>query len=99
MNYAENSLSRTGSDTAAKASNEQTLDKPEDVSWDQLRERVREYADALKASGFKQGDVMCIIGGSTVKSLALYLAAASIAGIIASFATDAGERVLQDCIG
>lgn len=99
LNYAENLLSRTGGDIAVKAINEQTLEKPEEVSWDQLRERVREYADALKASGFKQGDVMCIIGGSTVKSLVLYLAAASIAGIIASFATDAGERVLLDRVG
>lgn len=42
---------------------------------------------------------MCVIGGSTIKSLALYLAAGSLAGIIASFATDAGERVLLDRIG
>lgn len=42
---------------------------------------------------------MCIIGGSTVKSLALYLACGSLAGIVASFATDAGERVLLDRVG
>ena len=99
LNYAENLLSRTGGDIAVKAINEQTLEEPDELSWDRLRERVRECADALKASGFKQGDVMCIIGGSTVRSLVLYLAAASVAGIVASFATDAGERMLLDRVG
>lgn len=99
LNYAENLLSRTGSDIAVKALNEQTLDSPEQVSWDDLRERVRHHADALHGSGFKKGDVMCIIGGSTIKSLCLYLACGSLAGIVASFATDAGERVLLDRVG
>ncbi len=99
LNYAENLLSRTGSDIAVKAMNEQTLNTPEEVSWDQLRDRVRNYADALKSCGYGKGDVMCVIGGSTVKSLALYLAAASHAGIIACFAHDAGERVLLDRVG
>ena len=99
LNYAENLLSRTGSDIAVKAINEERLHAPDEVSWDGLRERVRLYADALKSTGFNKGDVMCIIGGSTIRSLALYLAAASLAGIIASFATDAGERVLLDRVG
>ena len=99
LNYAENLLSRTGSDIAVQALNEQNLDSPEKVSWDDLRERVRHCADALHASGFRKGDVMCIVGGSTVKSLSLYLACGSLAGIVASFATDAGERVLLDRVG
>ena len=82
-----------------KAINEQSLDSPEEVSWDQLREKVRVYSNALKASSLRRGDVMCMIGGSTITSLALYLAAASIGVIIASFATDAGERVLLDRVG
>ena len=99
LNYAENLLSKTGSDIAVQALNEQNLDSPESVSWDALREEVRRYADALQSSGFRKGDVMCIIGGSTIKSLALYLACGSLAGIVASFATDAGERVLLDRVG
>jgi len=99
LNYAENLLSRRGSDVAVKALSETSLEKAEELTWDQLRERVRCYTAALKASGYGKGDVMCIIGGSTIKSLALYLAAASLAGIIASFATDAGERVLLDRVG
>ena len=41
LNYAENLLSRTGSDIAVKALSEATLGSPEEVSWDQLRDRVR----------------------------------------------------------
>lgn len=99
LNYAENLLSCTGSDIAVKALNEQNLDSPEHLSWDDLREQVRYYADALHGSGFRKGDVMCIIGGSSPKSLCLYLACGSLAGIVASFATDAGERVLLDRVG
>lgn len=99
LNYAENMLSRSGPEIAVKAINEKNLDAPEEVSWDQLREKVRFFADALISSGCGEGDVMCIIGGSTVKSLALYLAAGSVAGIVACFATDAGERVLSERIG
>ena len=99
LNYSENLLSKTGSAIAVKAISEATLDKPEEVSWDELRERAREYADALRSSGYKQGDVCCIIGGSTLRSLGLYLAVGSIGGIIAKFATDAGERVLLDRVG
>ena len=99
LNYAENLLSRTGSDIAVRAISEANLDKPQDVSWDQLRNEVRKYYDAMKAFGLQPGDKVVIIGGSTVKSLAIYLAVASLAGIVASFATDAGERVLLDRVG
>ena len=96
LNYAENLLSRTGSDIAVKAINEDNQHTPEEVSWDELRERTRRYANAFKATGLKKGDVVCVIGGSTVKSLCLLLAAASIGVVYASFATDAGERLLMD---
>lgn len=102
LNYAENLLSRTGSDIAVKALNEASIDgteKLQEVTWDELREKVRVFADAFTSSGLKKGDVVCVIGGSTVKSLALILATASIGGIFSSFATDAGERVMLDRVG
>lgn len=71
----------------------------EEVTWDELRERVRVFADAFREAGLTKGDVVCVIGGSTVKSLALILATASIGGIFSSFATDAGERVMLDRVG
>lgn len=99
LNYAENLLSHTGSDIAVKAISEENQWTPEEVSWDDLRERTRSYADAMRATGMKKGDVICVIGGSTVKSLCLLLAAASIGIVYSSFATDAGERVLLDRVG
>lgn len=99
LNYAENLLSRTGSDVAVKAINEENQWKAEEVSWDELREKTRVLADAMRASGLRKGDVICVIGGSTVKSLCLFLAAASIGLIVSCYATDAGERVLLDRMG
>lgn len=99
LNYAENLLSRTGGDVAVKAMNEGSIDgkeRLEEVTWDELREKVRVYADAFRTSGLKQGEVVVVIGGSTIKSLALILATASLGGIFSSFATDAGEQVLLD---
>ena len=99
LNYAENILSQTGKDIAVTEISETNLFNPKHTSWDELREHVRVFSDALKASDFKQGDVVCCIGKSSVTSLALNLATASHAGIFASFATDAGERVLLDRVG
>lgn len=99
LNYAENLLSRTGSDIAVKAMSELNQHKPEEVSWDELRERTRLYADALRSTGLRKGDVVVVIGGSTVKSLCLLLAAASLGLVFSSFACDAGERVLLDRVG
>lgn len=99
LNYAENLLSRTGPAIAIKAINEATPWTAEEASWDDLRERTRAFADAMKAAGLRKGDVVCVVGGSTIKSLCLLLAAASIGLIYSSFATDAGERVLLDRVG
>jgi acetoacetyl-CoA synthetase len=61
LNYAENMLSRTGSDIAVTALNEETLQNPERLSWDDLREKVRKFADALRGSDFVKGDVLSVI--------------------------------------
>ncbi|KPI41826.1 Acetoacetyl-CoA synthetase [Cyphellophora attinorum] len=103
LNYAENLLGGgIGNGLAVKALTEEDIRlgrQGEEVTWDGLRERTRVYADAMRESGLKQGDVIVVIGGSTVKSLCLLLAAASIGCIFSSFATDAGERVLMDRVG
>lgn len=99
LNYAEQILSRTGREIAVQCINEENLWMPQQVTRDQLREAVRLFQDALNATGFSRGDVMVIVGGSTLNSLALVLAVASIAGVVACFATDAGERVLLERVG
>lgn len=102
LNYAENLLAGNGAadaTVAVKAINEHDLGKVEETTWGELRDGVRSYANAMRAHGLKQGDVVVCIGGSTVKSLYLCIAAASIGAIFSSFATDAGERVLLDRVG
>lgn len=43
-----------------------------------------------------QGDVIVVIGGNCARSVALMLAAAARGAIFASFATDVGEKALDD---
>lgn len=38
--------------------NEDNLSRPEEYSWHDLREYVRQYADALKSSGMEKGEVV-----------------------------------------
>jgi acetoacetyl-CoA synthetase len=97
LNFAENLLSRHGHETAIKVLNEANLDSgPENISWDQLQELVRQLADALSSSGLQKGDVVVVIGGNNKISLALILATASLGGVISSLATDVGEQALLD---
>lgn len=85
LNYAEVMLGGRGNEIAIRCMDEENLDRPEDVSWDELREKVRKLVSALKSSDFKKGDVMCVVGGSNAISLALVLSAAAIGAIVASF--------------
>jgi acetoacetyl-CoA synthetase len=98
LNFAENLLSRRGSEqTAIKLLNEDNLhDGPETVSWEQLRDLVRQLADALSVSGLSKGGVSVVIGGNNKMSLALMLATASLGGVFSSLATDLGEEALRD---
>lgn len=61
MNFTENILSRKQNGTAIINIGEKNLNSPEKYSWVELREIVRQYADALKASGVKQGEVVARI--------------------------------------
>ncbi|OAL37950.1 acetoacetate-CoA ligase [Fonsecaea nubica] len=99
LNYAENLLCRTDDGVAIRYLHEQNLDSPREVTWKELNETVRQFSDAMRASNISTGDVVCIIGGSSPQSLALFLATASVGAIVSAFATDAGERVLLDRMG
>ncbi|KIW92761.1 acetoacetate-CoA ligase [Cladophialophora bantiana CBS 173.52] len=99
LNYAENLLSRTDAGVAIKYLSEENLASLREVTWKELNENVRILSDAMRASNISRGDVVCIIGGSSPESLALFLAIASVGAIVSAFATDAGERVLLDRMG
>jgi acetoacetyl-CoA synthetase len=96
LNYAENLLAGSDSAVAIRYLGEENLLSPREVTWKALKEDVRNLSDAMRASNVGVGDVVCIIGGSSPQSLAIYLATASVGAIASAYATDAGERVLLD---
>lgn len=51
-------LSRKGGGLAVIDMNETNLGQPKEYSWQDLHELVRKYADALKASGLQEGEVV-----------------------------------------
>jgi acyl-coenzyme A synthetase/AMP-(fatty) acid ligase len=68
-------------------------------TWKELREDVRSLSNAMRSFGVAAGDVVCIIGGISPWSLAIFLAIASVGAIVSALATDAGKRVLLDRMG
>lgn len=96
LNWAENILCGNDDDLMITSMNETTLDEPEKYTWADMRRLVAEYADALKRAGLREGDFMVSIGSNCARSLAILLASASIGAIIANFATDIGEKALND---
>lgn len=58
MNFAENLLTRHASGPAIISTDEDTLLSPVHYSWPELRELVRQYASALRGSGFRVGDIV-----------------------------------------
>ena len=99
LNYAENLLFGQGKDddaTAVIELSESTLTSPKMYSWKDLRALVAKYVGVLSRASIKKGDVIVLVGGNCVRSLAFLLAAASIGAIFASFTTDIGEKALLD---
>ncbi|KAH8810648.1 putative acetyl-CoA synthetase [Xylogone sp. PMI_703] len=99
MNFTENILSRKQNGIAIINIGEKNLYDPEIYSWQELRQLVRQYADALKVSGAKQGELIALIGSNCVRSLALLLATGAIGAMFTSFATDTGDKALDDRLG
>lgn len=64
LNFAENMLSDKDDSIAIINMNENNMSKPELYSWQDLREMVREFADALKSSGLKKGQVVTCMESS-----------------------------------
>lgn len=58
MNFAENILCRKYDGLAIVDLNEDNLFHPEQYSWQDLRDLVAKYADTLKSSGLKKGEVV-----------------------------------------
>lgn len=99
LNYAENLLVRSDEGVAVKYLCENQLDAPSEVTWKELHETVRILSNAMRKSNVSREDVVCIIGGSSPLSLAIFLATASVGAIVSAFATDAGRKILMDKMG
>ncbi|KIW99293.1 acetoacetate-CoA ligase [Cladophialophora bantiana CBS 173.52] len=96
LNFSENILAGKADGVAVIDMNESNISQPERYSWQDLRELTRQYSDALKSSGLKKGEVVALVGSNCIRSLALLLATAAVGGIFSSFATDMGEKALDD---
>lgn len=96
LNFAENIICGKDDDLAIISINEKTTDCPERFTWSEMRAWTARYAGALRAAGVVKGDYMVSIGSNCFRSLAILLAAASVGAIIANFATDIGEKALED---
>ncbi|KIX95811.1 uncharacterized protein Z520_08519 [Fonsecaea multimorphosa CBS 102226] len=96
LNFAENMLCGDDDQVAVIDVNEHNLRNPRRYTWRELRALVHTYANGLRRSGVVSGDVVALIGSNCARSLALLLATAAVGGIFASFATDIGDKALND---
>ena len=99
LNYAENLLRGAPDAVAVIEMNELNQKSPTKYTWNDMRTLTARYAALLYREDVKKGDVVVIIGGNCVRSLALLCAVASIGAMIASFAQDMGEQALNDRVG
>ncbi|OAQ77921.1 acetoacetate-CoA ligase [Purpureocillium lilacinum] len=93
INYAENVLNQPqlqGNAPALIGLREGQGLEGERWSWAELREQVRVIRSALKRSGIKEGDRVAALISTSVWSVAIFLATASLGAIYTSIASDLG---------
>jgi acetoacetyl-CoA synthetase len=96
VNYAENVLTQTDVKQewpALIGLREGQGLEGERWSWATLREQVRKIRSALKRSGIKEGDRVAALISTSVWSVAIFLATASLGAIFTSIASDLGLDV------
>lgn len=94
VNYAENVFhGKDRNQTALVGIREKEHLRGDVWSWARLEETVRQLRSALLNSGVRQDDRVGAIISTSVWSVALFLAAASIGAVWTSIAPDIGEEV------
>lgn len=98
LNYAENVLmnaARTPENVALIGLREgQDLGpEPEQLTWRQLRNEVRDVSSALRKQGVKEGDVVAALVGNTIKAVVLFLSTAAVGAVFTSISPDLGLEV------
>lgn len=97
VNYAENVVSGRDLNKTALVGVREGQDLNGEVwTWGLLRENVRKARSALLQAGIKEGDRVAAIISSSVWSIGLFLATASIGAIWTSIAPDLGDEVCYE---
>lgn len=65
-------------------------------TWSQLRQRVGRLSNALRARGVRKGDRVALIASTSIDTLTVFLAAASLGALFSSSSTDMGVTGLLD---
>jgi acetoacetyl-CoA synthetase len=109
LNFTENILFSPGSSagsrsTAGKEDSkvaihevvESNIQPARDVTWRELRQKVGQFTQALKAAGVQKGDRVAVVASNSVECLVLFLATASLGALISTTSSDTGSRGILD---
>jgi acetoacetyl-CoA synthetase len=101
LNWAENFLWSTGpngersthnkrDDVIAATEVREGNSTVTNITWGELRGRVEELAQALKARGVGVGDRVVVVGAHSIQTLIVFLATTWLGGVFSSSSTDMG---------
>jgi acetoacetyl-CoA synthetase len=97
LNFAENLLRRSGTDSAIVFRGEDKVKRR--LSWDELRTLVSRLQQAMRAEGVGVGDRIAAMLPNLPETIAVMLAASSLGAIFSSCSPDFGERGVLDRFG
>ena len=97
LNFAENLLRKEGTSPALYFNNEG--DHKRTVSWDELRQSVSQFAQALRSWGVAPGDRVAGYMPNMPETIIAMLAAASIGAVWSSCSPDFGPKGVLDRFG
>ncbi len=97
LNYAENLLRKTGSESAIVFRSEDAVRRA--LSWDDLRDQVAACAQYLKSQGVEQGDRVVGFMPNIPETVVAMLASASVGAVWSSCSPDFGVQGVLDRFG
>lgn len=100
LNFAENILFPANADVRQSATAVITATEQEgqitETTWAELREQVRLCANALRAAGVRQGNIVAGFSSNHVQTLVALLSAASLGAIWTGISPDNGTSAVLD---
>ncbi|KAK4541105.1 hypothetical protein LTR36_008330 [Oleoguttula mirabilis] len=67
-----------------------------DCTWKELRERVGELSNAMRAHGVRKGDRVAVVASNSIDTLTVFYAVTTLGGIFSSSSTDMGSKGVLD---